>query len=211
MSEAKRAGGRPRDPDNDTAILQAALELLIERGADGASIEQVAKRAGVARLTVYRRFANKEELLIKAVETARTIAAPRLAELASLSVEELVEAWALAMAQPGARNLLARLLGTLPDNPRLFGTYWEAYIEPRRAIFAVVVERERDAGRLPADTDPELFQDTVAGTLFYRLMVNPVEVTVDQMRDYLRAVLHQLGYRADPTATVPRRRDPQAE
>ncbi|WP_163567831.1 TetR/AcrR family transcriptional regulator [Fodinicola feengrottensis] len=212
MSEAKRAGGRPRDPDNDTAILQAALELLIER-ADGASIEQVAKRAGVARLTVYRRFANKEELLIKAVETARTIAAPRLAELASLSVEELVEAWALAMAQPGARNLLARLLGAPCRTIHGCSERTGRPISSRAARFSPSWwKRERDAGRLPADTDPELFQDTVAGTLFYRLMVNPVEVTVDQMRDYLRAVLlHQLGYRADPTATVPRRRDPQAE
>jgi AcrR family transcriptional regulator len=197
MSDQKRAGGRPRDPQNDAAILRAALELLIERGPDGTSIEQVAKRAGVARLTVYRRFANKDELLIKAVESARMSAAPQLAALAELSFDELIDALALAMSQPDARKLLARLVGTLPDNPRLFGTYWEMYVQPRRALFAAVVERERDAGRLPASTDPQLFQDMVAGTLFYRLTVNPVEPTADQLRDYVRATLLQLGYRPD--------------
>ena len=48
MSGQKRVGGRPRDPENDAATLRAALELLIERGVDGTSIEQVANRAGVA-------------------------------------------------------------------------------------------------------------------------------------------------------------------
>ncbi|WP_163512579.1 TetR/AcrR family transcriptional regulator [Fodinicola acaciae] len=194
---ARNAGGRPRDPENDVAILRAALELLIERGPDGTSIEQVAKRAGVARLTVYRRFANKDELLIKAVEAARLTTEPRLGDIGALSIEEMLDFWSNALSQIHARQLLARLVGSLPDNPTLFRTYWDAYVEPRRAVFAKIIERERDAGQLPPDTDPQVFQDLVGGAVFYRLVITPDPLPADGMRDYLRSLLSHLGYRPE--------------
>ena len=73
-----RGRGRPRDPDIDTAILRAAFELFVERGIDGASIEQIAKRAGVGKLTVYRRWSSKEELLAQAIESLILLAHPQL-------------------------------------------------------------------------------------------------------------------------------------
>jgi AcrR family transcriptional regulator len=194
---ARNPGGRPRDPENDAAILRAALELLIERGPEATSIEQVAKRAGVARLTVYRRFANKDELLIKAVEAARVTTEPLLGDVGALSIEQLVDAWAHALSQVNARQLLARMIGTMPDNPLLFGTYWEAYVEPRRALFAGVIERERAAGRVPPETDPQVFQDLVGGAVFYRLVINPEPLPPDGLRDYLWSLLRHLGYRPE--------------
>ncbi|MFC7110976.1 helix-turn-helix domain-containing protein [Nonomuraea rubra] len=64
----RRGRGRPRDPETDAAILRAALELFIERGVEGTSMEQIAKRAGVGKLTVYRRWSTKEDLIAQAVE-----------------------------------------------------------------------------------------------------------------------------------------------
>ncbi|MGV0659512.1 helix-turn-helix domain-containing protein, partial [Mycolicibacterium pulveris] len=54
MTTATPARGRPRDPALDTAILTAALELFIAQGISAMSIEQVAKRAGVGKPTIYR-------------------------------------------------------------------------------------------------------------------------------------------------------------
>lgn len=45
-------------------ILDAAYEELLHFGLKGISIEDIAKRTGVARITIYRRFANKDEVLI---------------------------------------------------------------------------------------------------------------------------------------------------
>jgi AcrR family transcriptional regulator len=63
----RRSRGRPRDPDTDRAILHAAFDLFVERGVDGASMEQIARPAGVGKLTVYRRW-SKEERLAQAIE-----------------------------------------------------------------------------------------------------------------------------------------------
>src|SRR5471030_1229009 len=59
--------GRPRSVQADRAIVDAVLEEVIQEGIDGMSIEQVAARAGVAKATVYRRWPNKEALLLDAV------------------------------------------------------------------------------------------------------------------------------------------------
>ena len=61
--------GRPREAATDRAILQAALDLFIERGVEGASIEQIAKNAGVGKPTIYRRWSGKEELIAAAMES----------------------------------------------------------------------------------------------------------------------------------------------
>jgi AcrR family transcriptional regulator len=97
--------GRPRDPENDAAILDAALDLLIERGAAGTSIEAVAQRAGVAKLTVYRRWRAKEDLLMAALERARNPdmeAAP-----AGQSIDEVVASIAELLSRPRFRALMA--------------------------------------------------------------------------------------------------------
>jgi len=65
----------------DQAILRAALELFIEQGIVGASIERIAKRAGVAKTSVYRRWSSREALLAQAIEVARN--ALRLKTLSS--------------------------------------------------------------------------------------------------------------------------------
>jgi AcrR family transcriptional regulator len=53
--------------------MKTALELFVERGVEGANFEQIAKRAGVAKVTIYRRWSSKEELLTQAIEQARTL------------------------------------------------------------------------------------------------------------------------------------------
>src|SRR6516164_3392222 len=65
------AVGRPRSPTVDQAIVQAALELFIEHGVAGASIEKIARRAGVAKTSIYRRWSSREALLAQAIEVAR--------------------------------------------------------------------------------------------------------------------------------------------
>jgi AcrR family transcriptional regulator len=58
-----RLPGRPRDPETDRAILRAAVEVLSEVGLQGITVNAVAERAGVARGTIYLRWATREALL----------------------------------------------------------------------------------------------------------------------------------------------------
>ena len=59
--------GRPRDHNRDEAIHAAALETLSEFGYDRTTMEAIATRAHVSKATIYRRYRNKQELLLAAV------------------------------------------------------------------------------------------------------------------------------------------------
>jgi TetR/AcrR family transcriptional regulator, mexJK operon transcriptional repressor len=79
MVEPRRGRGRPRDLEKREAVLDAAAALFSERGIAPTTIEAVAERASVSKMTVYAHFSDKSELL-KAV-FARNTARMRFSEL----------------------------------------------------------------------------------------------------------------------------------
>ena len=192
MDTEDRAPGRPRSREADAAILDAALDLLIERGAEATSIEQVARRAGVTRATVYRRFPDKVSLLIATVEAAYGNPPPT-PEI--VDVEHLVSGWASVLANPRLRRLLRRLYGMVEDFPDVARAYQGSLGDQRDQARREVFRRARDLGRFPADTDPDVLLDLLTGAGWQHLAVHPDTCTVEDAERFLRAVLHQAGYR----------------
>ena len=192
MDTDDRAPGRPRSREADAAILDAALDLLIERGAEATSIEQVARRAGVTRATVYRRFPDKVSLLIATVEAAYGDPPPT-PEI--LDVEHLLAGWTSVLADPRLRRLLRRLYGAVEDFPEVARAYQGSLGDQRDQARRAVFERARDLGQFPADTDPAVLLDVLTGAGWQHLAVHPDTCTAEDAERFLRAVLHQAGYR----------------
>lgn len=65
---ARRKRGRPRDPEADGRILAAASSLILLRGFESMTVDEVASNAGVGKATVYRRWSRKEDLAVAAME-----------------------------------------------------------------------------------------------------------------------------------------------
>ena len=198
--------GRPRSREVDEAILAAALALFLEEGVEGVTIEQTAKRAGVTRATVYRRWPSREALLAPAIarvreEVEQSLGAWEGAPLAEL-LGWLVEAAPRALARPEARKLLARLIGSAASHPELISSYWNETLLPRRQAFAKILERERKRGALPPGTDADVLQDLIAGALLWHVMIEPGERSAREIRSYLKRVLRQLGLRAERTTSA---------
>lgn len=194
MSADDRPPGRPRSKDADAAILIAALELLTERGTEATSIEQVARRAGVTRATVYRRFPDKTRLMIATVEAAYGNP-PQIPEIHD--IEQVVAGWTLVLSDPRQRRLLRRLYGAIEDNPELARAYQDQFGRHRDQARRAVFERARDRGQLPADSSPDILLDLLIGAGWQHLAVRPDTSTAGEVEQYLRAVLHQVGYRPD--------------
>nr|WP_202890063.1 TetR/AcrR family transcriptional regulator [Actinopolymorpha rutila] len=182
--------------------MQAALELFIERGMEGMSIEQVAKLAGVGKVTVYRRWASKEELAAHAiewmVESRRDW--PSNAEVERSEPEHLLENTLDESAELAAshefRALVARILGSSVSHPALMATYWKHYILPRREAATAMLDQARQAGRLPPDTDLDVLIDMMAGAVIYRVL-QPDPPDRAEMRRYLRQLYRQIGLLPD--------------
>lgn len=199
---AGRSRGRPRDPAVDDAILDAAMDLFRANGFADTSIDAVAKRAGVTRVTVYRRFASKEELLAAALARGRgdsdSAQVARLVEeqdTARPVIERLVDIWVEMTAREDFRALLARLIGSSPDQPELMRIFWEHHLLPRREAAKPAIRALRAAGVLPADGDDDVLLDTAAGAVLYRLLVYPDPPTEAELRAHIRAVLTTIGVR----------------
>src|SRR3954451_25328604 len=95
---APRPPGRPRSERAEKAIIDATLDLLVEEaGVAGVTIEAVAARAGVGKTTIYRRWANKEALIVDALATLK---AP-IPELTGLSAREDLLAFTRAVRPVG--------------------------------------------------------------------------------------------------------------
>ncbi|MFB4283863.1 TetR/AcrR family transcriptional regulator [Nonomuraea sp. MTCD27] len=103
------------------AILEAAERVLAQES--GASMEQIAAAAGVARTTIHRRFASRQALiealassaarqLAQAVDDGRPDTAPPLVAMHRITanVLEVKSAWAFALGLPAAPGSEAAVL-----------------------------------------------------------------------------------------------------
>src|SRR5436309_15618478 len=63
-----RAGGRPRDPALDEAIILATRARLVRDGYSRMTIGDIAADAGVTRPTLYRRWGTKFDLVVDALD-----------------------------------------------------------------------------------------------------------------------------------------------
>jgi AcrR family transcriptional regulator len=62
--------GRPRNLEVDAAVLRAGWQVLATAGYTGLTFEAVAEHAGCSRPALYRRFANKRDLVLELIHTA---------------------------------------------------------------------------------------------------------------------------------------------
>ena len=190
--------GRPRDAAADRSILRAGLELFLERGVEGTSMEQIARKAGVGKPTIYRRWSTKEELIAAAMETlvAEEAGWPTAESIASESpyalVEAAIEGAAATATTPQYRALVSRVFGSAVSHPELMGIYWRHYILPRRRLAAALLERARELGTVAADADLDVSIDMMVGAVTYRVL-QPDPPDLQEMRRYLRAVYRQVG------------------
>jgi AcrR family transcriptional regulator len=192
---ARTRPGRPRDQELDAAILAAGLDLLIERGAPNASIEQVAQRAKVTRATVYRRFSNKTELLIRAIESAHHELAAEPPQWQDIA--DMIADWSQFLSQPILRRMLRRLYGSVDDYPELLQAYWDSHGQRHWSGVRAVLEQARDQGQFPQDADLNLIHEILYATIIYDLAAQPDTRSARTIAERLTAVLRQTGYRSN--------------
>lgn len=206
-SVGSRKAGRPRATDKDEAILRAALDLLIEQGVEATSIEQVARRAGVTRPTVYRRFPDRSQMLVSAIHMVH-VGQPALPQMpVCRSVEQMLSLWARALCQPQRRRLMRRLMTALHDHPALHEAYQGGSLKQRDEWIHAVLKDASDRGEFPPDADLEAVRQILAGSVAAHVATRPDTCTAAEIEAYLLGVLrqtcHRRGARVDADVSAP--------
>jgi AcrR family transcriptional regulator len=168
-SRRSTSGGRPRDPAIDAAVLAATREVLLEVGYPRLGFELVAKRAGVTRPTIYRRWSSKMHLVHDAVFPHRgPVELPDTGSLAA-DLRELVRRGFDAYARPEVRAALPGLMADLHEDEALRHDVLDRLDQQARDAFAQLVTRAVDRGEIPP-IDAEPVFDVLYGALFGRVV-----------------------------------------
>jgi AcrR family transcriptional regulator len=178
-------------------ILDAALEILIESGYAGFTIEGLAARTGVSRPTIYRRWPSRAALATAALDQGfRRVCAPDTG-----SVREDLRAFQrermARMNLPAHRPVVSGLVADSVADPDLAAAFADWY-QHRHAGVDVILRRAIDRGELPPDVDVDLVKDLLLGPLFARAVVQgrPLEPSLaDETTDAVLAGIRAGGLR----------------
>lgn len=154
---------------------------MAEHGYGGVTIEGIARRAGVGRPTVYRRWANKAELVFDALfEEIETIEIPDSGDpLAGLL--GLATVFSRALSSPAAAQALVAVMADVGSDSEIASKVRDGIIRRRTAEIAVLVERAQQQGVIRADADAVVFIHAIAGALYYRAAVLGEDLTDDDV------------------------------
>jgi AcrR family transcriptional regulator len=162
-SAAARPPGRPRSALADEAIIDAVLDLIAEGSTvETLSMEAVAARAGVGKATVYRRWPNKEALVMDAIAALKGGSG----EAPGGTVRDDLVALLGRLQHPSTRaaRIMPCLAPELHRNPGLYDRYIE-WLEARREVFRDVLRRGIATGELDPDLDIELTLALLTGPM----------------------------------------------
>ncbi len=172
-----RRPGRPRSDRARQAILDATLQLLVEQGFDGMSIEAVAARAGAGKATIYRRWSSKRDLVAAALSSIDDdVRAPDTGSTRD-DFLALVRDFGRVSTSTVLGPMIGRVAGAAVSDPELMEIVWNNLIVKRQEIGRQLLRRGIVRGDVRADVDVDLVMDVIAGTAVFKILFQRVDVT----------------------------------
>ncbi len=165
------AGGRPRNPALDEAIILATRARLVQDGYSRMTLGDIAADAGVSRPTLYRRWSSKLELVADALDYGfRKQRDQYEIDISSLEPREaFVEAVRRldpAYFNPDAMVLMGNFAGELARTPQLLQMLREHAVEPRVTLLERVLAELQEHGAVSADVDKHTIATMCFGSYF---------------------------------------------
>lgn len=166
----RRAQDRPRE------ICAAALEVFAERGFAAAKLDEIARRAGVSKGTLYLYFKDKEDIFravvadtvapnIEAVRDAAATSALPFAEVARMFLARFAE-----IADRLPLGAVAKMvIGESRNFPELAKVWHDQVAAPALTMMSGLIERAQEKGEVRPG-DPRLHAFTLMGPMFMGLI-----------------------------------------
>ena len=169
---AARKGRPPSEmAASHSAIMDAVYALLQEKSVRDLTMEEVAKRAGVGKPTLYKWWPTKATLVL-AMLCERM--APNLEKPTVLTAEQSLRFRVRRLI--GAFNgrfgkIVAGLIAEGQSEEAIRQAFFDRWVSPRRTATIADLERAKNAGELRPDTKPDLLNDAIFGAIYYRFLL----------------------------------------
>jgi len=202
---------RPKSAAARAKMVQAAQEIVRLHGLDGFTIDEVARRSGVARTTISRHFGSGDELLLAAIEDiVEDVDAPDTGSLRN-DLRVLIRSLLDASRTPELRQLFVSILRrALVDDE--FAATFRAANERRHIVLRTAIQRAIARGEVAADINIELALQFVQGPFLVKRLIENEDVSdreLDALLDLIVRALttHARGRPGSPDATQAARDD----
>lgn len=139
------------------AILNAALAEFSANGFSATRLDDVAKRAGVAKGTIYLHFADKEALFQEIVRSMLSPLVGRLEELGNVDlplravIERIVELFIQEILETDRKNILRLIITEGPRFPNIAEFHYKQVIVRALKALQIMTERAVERGELKHD------------------------------------------------------------
>lgn len=198
-AEPKRRG-RQRSEESEEAILSAVIDLLRDKPLRDVSIEEIARKAGVGKATVYKWWPSKAYVALDAFSKKLEQMVPiRDTGSAERDFKEQLCSLFEFFDSP-AGKLLRHFIAEGQIDAEFASLFRERFLKPRRELIGVIFDRAVERGQIRRGLDRELVMDMIYGPGIYRIMIRyaPLEPkAVDAMISALFRGLRNAPTRGD--------------
>jgi AcrR family transcriptional regulator len=170
---ARHHGNRHgRSEEARIAVMEAADDLLVERGFAGVTIEGIAARAQVAKQTIYRWWASKTDILFDALvaDADEHFTPPDRGDLGS-DLRDHLRQLAVFLTDTDAGAVWRALAGQAQHDPAVAARFHAEFTTPQRDRDRAPFIRAQRRGELPATADIDLAVDQLVGPVYYRVLI----------------------------------------
>lgn len=185
-SKVSKLLGRPRDVSREHAIEKAAVELVQEVGYERCTIEAIALRAKASKATIYRRWKNKQELLVSALNQ-HALNAPYLVDSGNLRddlVDHIAEKVKVLKSPDGA--LISELLSAAKSDGELGRLIPNSIREQQDITVVQIFEKAIKRGEISSEANIELLLEIIPAIFTYRIFTTRQNVSrkfIEQLVD----------------------------
>ncbi len=178
-----RKMGRPRSEDARAALLKAAGEILAEAGASALTVDEVVRRSGVAKTTLYRHFGSADGLVFAL--TASRVAAAESPDTGSLrgDLREILLGYGEMFEEPLSRELFVWMLIKAMQSAQGAALFAAARIQPGGPT-VIALKRAIERGEIPATTNIEMAMHVIQGPLISKRVIGNSRLTPEEF-DFL--------------------------
>lgn len=187
MSDEGPRRGRRRSKAAETAVLNAAYELLVQEGLQRTTVEAVAARAGVSKATIYKWWPNRASVIMSAFFRIGRVALPYPEKFDVDSVAERLQMMAQEFQGP-LGQMISALIAEGQSDPEIALAFREGNVLARRKEGLEIIRQAIQRGEL-RDVDPNVVLDLLYAPLYYRLLVGHQPLSNEFIRQHAELVL----------------------
>jgi AcrR family transcriptional regulator len=184
--------GRPRDPQIDSAVLDATVAVLNESGYGRLTLEEVARRAGTTKPAIRRRWPARQELVLAAL--GRRLGDARAPDTGCTlcDLDECLKVFVAAFRRmpPG---VIGSLFADCAGDRKLRAAFMTTLFDPPRKAVRETLERAHARGDLRDEVDLDLILDLIGSLVHYRALFAHARTSNAEIERAVEALLQGIA------------------